>query len=94
MASFVKRCPISNPPLPLKAFPPLAAFPANAPPGTEVTYSFNGAPGRTYYAAYYSGLTVKLVKLKSRKATIPEGLLGTYYTVIVGWNVYAPFKHL
>jgi hypothetical protein len=94
VASFIKRCPISNPPLPLKAFPPLTAFPANAPPGTEVTYSFKGAPGRTYYAAYYSGLTVKLVKLKNKKAAIPEGLLGAYYTVIVGHDGYAPVRHL
>jgi hypothetical protein len=69
--------------LPVKAFPALTASPANAPSGTEVTYTFKSAPGRTYYTAYYSGLTVKTVKLSDKKATVPGGLLGTYYTVIV-----------
>jgi hypothetical protein len=83
VAPFVKRCPVSNPRLPLQAFPELVAFPANAPSGAEVTYTFKSAPGRTYYAAYYSGLAVKIVKLNKKKATVPDGLRGTYYTVIV-----------
>lgn len=82
-ASFITGCPSTNAALPVKAFPALTASPANAPSGTSITYTFTGNSTSTYYAAYYSGLSVLIAPLdSSKKATVPAGLLGTYYTVI------------
>lgn len=87
-AGFITGCPSSNPSLPLKPFPALTASPANAASGTEVTYTFKGNAS-SYTAAYYYGLSVLTAKLdSSKKATIPKGLLGTYYTVIVRFDLF------
>lgn len=83
-AGFIKSCPSTNAPLVAKAFPPVTASPPNAPSGTKVTFTFKSKIGQPYWAAFLSGLTTKIVKLDSKKtATVPDGLLGTYYTVIV-----------
>jgi len=78
-APFITSCPHSNPPLPFKAFPTLKAV-IN---GNKATYSFNSTRGALYYAAYYHGLNVQIAPLdSSKRATIPDGLQGTYFTVI------------
>lgn len=82
-APFIVKCPPSNPKLPVKAFPTLTATPANAASGTTVTYSFKWQKGKTYYAAFYHGLDVIVVKLNEHyQAQVPQGLQGTYYTII------------
>jgi hypothetical protein len=85
-AGFITSCPPTNPALPVVAFPALAGSPANAPSGTSVTYTFKstGNSSTPLYAAYYSGLSVVLVPLSgAKKATVPAGIIGTYYTIIV-----------
>lgn len=83
-AGFITSCPSTNAPLVAKAFPPVTASPPNAPSGTKVTFTFDSKAGTTYWAAFLSGLTTKIVKLDANKsATVPDGLLGTYYTLIV-----------
>lgn len=83
-SSFITSCPHTNFALPVAAFPALTSSPANAPSGTSVTYDFTDTSSDTYYAIYYSGLDVFTAKLDSKKkATVPGGLLGRYYTIIV-----------
>lgn len=83
-AGFITSCPSTNAPIIAKAFPTVTASPPNAPSGTKVTFNFKSKPGQPYWAAFLSGLTTKIVPLDSKKtATVPDGLLGTYYTVIV-----------
>ena len=81
---FITSCPSSNPALPFMAFPTLTGSPANAASGKSVTYDFTAPSGNsTLYAAYFYGLSVMTAPLDAgKKATIPKGMVGTYYTVI------------
>lgn len=84
---FVASCPSSNPVLPFTAHSPLVATVPNAPSGTNVTYSFNSTSPGPFYAAYLYGIDVKTVPLSyTQTATVPDNLLGTYYTVIVSFS--------
>ncbi|KAF8283221.1 hypothetical protein DL93DRAFT_2210445, partial [Clavulina sp. PMI_390] len=77
-APFITSCPSTNPTLPLKPFPTLTGSPANASPGTTVTYSWTGSENGSgaFYAVYYWGLSVQSVPLKDGKAEVPAGLMG------------------
>lgn len=82
-ALFITSCPPSNPPLPFKAFPTLKAI-IN---GNKAMYLFNAKnspTGTSYYAAYYHGLNIQTAPLDlSKEVTIPDGLQGMYFTVIM-----------
>ncbi|KAF9509167.1 hypothetical protein BS47DRAFT_1349549 [Hydnum rufescens UP504] len=83
-ASFITGCPKTNPSLPVKAFPQLTSAPPGVVPGKRITYAWpNPSANTTYYAVYYSGLTIKTVQLSpDYSATLPDGLIGTFYTIV------------
>ncbi|KAG8956474.1 hypothetical protein FRC03_010824 [Tulasnella sp. 419] len=83
-AAFIKSCPSTNPPLPVKAFPALTVKTTSPTPGSEIEVSFDSSysNAQKFFLSFYSGLTKTTVELNSEhKAVIPQGLTGTVYVV-------------
>ena len=82
-ASFIVSCPSSNPPLPVKAFPPLSITGPSMKPGSSVSVSFNstGSSSAPTFLAFLTGLEPVFAPIVNGKATIPP-LNGTVYAVV------------
>ena len=82
-APFIKSCPSSNPPLPVKAFPSLT-FPAGSKPGQKVILTFDkGNSTSDLFVAFYTGLSQEFAPVAQDKSvTIPKDLIGTVYAVV------------
>ncbi|CDO77746.1 hypothetical protein BN946_scf184993.g9 [Trametes cinnabarina] len=86
-APFIKSCPSSNPPLPVKTFPQLKISPTDPNEGAQVTVKYikpSDAPDGDRYVAWLDGLQAVFTKVnKDGKAKVPDGLMGTVYAAVV-----------
>lgn len=93
-ASFIKSCPASNPPLPVKAFPGLLAV-QGEPTSQGISYSFkpDSPPPATFFVTFVSGLTTTsvagTVEGDMVSAVIPDAVQGQSYAFITNQNVTA-----
>ncbi|KAH9903209.1 ferritin-like domain-containing protein [Cubamyces lactineus] len=89
-APFIKSCPSSNAPLPIKPYPSLKLSTTTPTHGSAITASYTKPKGDTSsdskerYVAWMDGLSVVYSTLDQHgKATVPKGLMGTVYAVVV-----------
>ncbi|KAG5642793.1 hypothetical protein DXG03_002098 [Asterophora parasitica] len=82
MASqFIKSCPSSNPPLPVKAFPKLVIPIAGE--GQRVKLSFDAQCQGRLFVAFLSGTGTVFVELdEDRQVRFPTGLIGVVFVII------------
>jgi len=96
-AQFIKSCPSSNPPLPVKAFPTLTASSSDAMIKTGSTvmlstkgYSITGGP---VYAAFITVTGPMFVETKQvsggYQVMVPKGVAGQSYVVLTSCNTAA-----
>jgi len=86
-AAFIKSCPSSNPPLPVKAFPtltPTQGIPASV--GNPFTFSVKGSLPSSFFVTFVSGLDVASVPSTEQggmiSAKIPAIAMGQTYVFI------------
>ncbi|KAI0366556.1 hypothetical protein BV20DRAFT_643572 [Pilatotrama ljubarskyi] len=95
-APFIKSCPSSNAPLPVKSFPALKITNSSPPHGSEVTVKYTKSKDMhddSTYVAWLDGLQVFYTKLgKDGKTKVPDNLLGTVYAAVVK-NQEMPSDH-
>lgn len=89
--SFIKSCPDTNPPLPVKANPALA-LPATATPGSHVELTFDipkDAESKQLFAIFCNGGDCQSqpisVEGDKKEVKIPANLFGTTY-VYISWD--------
>ncbi|KAI0357753.1 hypothetical protein OH77DRAFT_1296187 [Trametes cingulata] len=87
-APFIKSCPSTNAPLPVKSFPALKITNSSPAHGSEVSVKYGKSKDATHgdsaYVAWLDGLDVFYTKLgKDGKTKVPEGLMGTVYAAVV-----------
>ncbi|KAI0658103.1 ferritin-like domain-containing protein [Cubamyces menziesii] len=88
-APFIKSCPSSNAQLPVKLYSPLQLSTTTPAHGSAITASYTNVEGDASdsgerYVAWMDGLGVVYSALdKDGKATVPDGLMGTVYAVVV-----------
>ncbi|KAI0351019.1 hypothetical protein OH77DRAFT_978128 [Trametes cingulata] len=83
-SSFVQSCPSSNPALPVKTFPALAASGPAPAAGASLTLEFVGREAAPAYVAWLDGLNVIYSDLSaSGMTTVPSGLRGTVFLAVV-----------
>ncbi|KAI0634569.1 ferritin-like domain-containing protein [Trametes polyzona] len=84
---FIKSCPSTNAPLPVKSFPALKLSSSSPAHGAQVvaTYSPSGqTQSGQEYVAWLDGLQVVYTPLgKDGKTNVPDGLMGTVYAAVV-----------
>lgn len=83
-APFIKSCPSTNPPLGLKAFPPLTITAKDLIAGQKAQLSFKstGTAG-PLHLAFIGSAGTKFVAIDSKKrVVIPRDLDGTNYAVV------------
>ncbi|KAF8068058.1 ferritin-like domain-containing protein [Lyophyllum atratum] len=81
-SAFIKSCPESNPPLPVKAFPTLTVPPTAE--GEHAKLEFEAHEDHTQlYAAFLSGTGTVFVEINDKnEVLIPEGLLGLVFVLV------------
>ncbi|KAI0329769.1 hypothetical protein GY45DRAFT_1304127 [Cubamyces sp. BRFM 1775] len=85
-APFIKSCPSTNSALPIKLYPALQLSTTTPAPKSEITASYTTPreDAGERYVAWMDGLSVVYSTLgQDGKATVPEGLMGTVYAVVV-----------
>ncbi|KAI0819856.1 ferritin-like domain-containing protein [Trametes gibbosa] len=85
---FIKSCPSTNAPIPVKTFPTLQLSSSSPSHGSSITVTYKPSgettPGKTAYVAWLDGLQVVYTKLgKGGKTTVPANLTGTAYAAVV-----------
>lgn len=93
-AAFIKSCPSSNPPLPVKAFPTLTATQGiPAAEGIPFTFTANGTLPSTFFVTFCSGLDTTSVPATLTgdmiSAVIPPTAMGQSYAFITNAEVAA-----
>ncbi len=78
---FIKSCPKTNPPLPVKVFPKLTVNSSNPKPGDIVSLTFDNCDD-SLVAVFLTGLDMVTAPIKDGKVVIPASLRGTVYLVI------------
>ena len=91
-ASFIKSCPSTNPPLPVKAFPALTATQGQpTAEGIPFTFSVAGSLPDTFFVTFCSGLATTSVAAMMTNgmitAMVPETAMGQSYAFITNQNV-------
>ncbi|KAI0366557.1 hypothetical protein BV20DRAFT_1055557 [Pilatotrama ljubarskyi] len=86
-APFIKSCPSTNAPLPIKTFPALTLSSSSPEPGAMITATYGTSPTAktgSAYVAWLDGLQVVFSELsKDGKTTVPANLRGTVYAGVV-----------
>ncbi|EPQ53145.1 hypothetical protein GLOTRDRAFT_46095, partial [Gloeophyllum trabeum ATCC 11539] len=80
---FIKSCPESNPPLPVKAFPGLTISPSMPKAGSTIKVAVDKFDTVGMFMAYYSGLSVLSSEIQNGETVIPEGLQGVVFAGVV-----------
>ena len=93
-AAFIKSCPASNPPLPVKAFPGLTATQGEpTSQGIAFTFTAKGSVPAGSFVTYVSGLATTSVALTvdgdTISAIVPATATGQSYAFITNSNVTA-----
>ena len=91
-AAFIKSCPSSNPPLPVKAFPTLTATQGTpTAEGIPFTFSVAGSLPGSFFVTFVSGLDVTSVAATAKGSMIttmvPPTAMGQTYAFITNANV-------
>ncbi|TFL03161.1 ferritin-like domain-containing protein [Pterulicium gracile] len=87
-ASFITSCPESNPALPFTAFPALSFTGKTVAPNSKVRISYKAeespesAP-EEMHVAFLHGLNTEYAKVMNGEVTIPAGLKGTVYALLL-----------
>ncbi|KAF8583677.1 hypothetical protein K439DRAFT_1390281 [Ramaria rubella] len=84
---FIVSCPASNPNLGLKAFPALTVSPAAPTPGSTITLTFNQTGNAPTFLALLIGLDTTFLPITNKQVTLPAGLQGFVYAVVVNNKV-------
>ncbi|KAJ3504264.1 hypothetical protein NLJ89_g8028 [Agrocybe chaxingu] len=79
-APFITSCPPTNPPLPVKAFPPLI-FTSKPVPGHATSVEKTPATSPATHVSFFTGLDKIFVPITNGQILVPEGLSGTVYAV-------------
>lgn len=80
-STFIRSCPSTNPPLPVKAFPLLTIPPGRE--GERVTATFEAPQRKSLYAAFIAGTGTIFVPLNEKnEVEIPGGLTGLVFVII------------
>ncbi|CDO75992.1 hypothetical protein BN946_scf184922.g5 [Trametes cinnabarina] len=84
LSTFVSDCPATNPTLPFQLYPALTVYPAYPTADGTVFVSLTlKAAAQQFYLAWLDGLLVQYSPIADGQATVPEGLTGTAYAVVV-----------
>lgn len=86
-APFIKSCPSTNAPLPVKTFPALTLSSSSPAHGSKITATFSqpqGAANGGAFVAWLDGRQVLYTELDKNGATqVPATLMGTVYAAVV-----------
>lgn len=93
-AAFIKSCPSSNPPLPVKAYPTLTATQGSpAAVGAPFTFKASGTLPSTFFVTFCSGLSTTSVPATLMgdmiSAVVPATAMGQSYAFITNSKVEA-----
>jgi hypothetical protein len=84
-ASFITKCPDSNPTLPFKAFPTLTvnADGSSYAAGSTVQLAYDEQDQSVKYLALFTGLDTLFAQIdENKRVALPEGLQGTVYAIV------------
>lgn len=81
---YVTECPDGNPTLPFHSYPALTITPTYPTADTTVTVGLSlKSSVQQFYLAWLNGLIVQYSPITGGQATVPEGLNGTVYAIVV-----------
>ncbi|KAI9059165.1 hypothetical protein FKP32DRAFT_1761145 [Trametes sanguinea] len=84
LAGYITECPDSNPTLPFHSYPDLTITPTYPTADTTVTVGLSlKSSAKQFYLAWLNGLVVQYSPITGGQASVPEGLDGTVYAVVV-----------